>query len=53
MNYSAQLQYPKHQLKALAERIAAEMNVYLAEDADKEELANWLSIMEPVWRSRP
>lgn len=47
MRYSENLRYPKHELKARAEKISEEMNVHLDADASKEELANWLSIMEP------
>ncbi len=45
-SYSENLRWPKRQLKQRAEKISVAMNVNLDPAADKEELANWLSIME-------
>ncbi len=44
--YSQNMRYTKKSLKAFAEKISQEMNVELDPNASKEELANWLSIME-------
>jgi hypothetical protein len=47
------MRFPKYQLRRQAEKIAEALNVRLDPDASKDELANWLSIMEPhyeEWR---